>query len=198
MISRSTCTAVPSTWSRHTAVAFLRTYKGCRHTPRMFIMDQNFLYSFFLIPEFLLWASWPWPNHCCLNLTQVTHGEQKQKMHSSLSSSSSEVSLPWPEWFTSTPALTSMALAQLSLPAFRSLAQHSLQRYRMWRRMAGQSWSWQEMSRRNSGKEEKFHEHNPIHVLQTVLLSLLLAHGQAQTKSDSVYPFPRNSILPIP
>ena len=39
------------------------------------------------------------------------------------------------------------------------------------------------MSRRNSGgKKEKFHEYNPIHVLQTVLLSLLLAHGQAQVR----------------
>ena len=51
------------------------------------------------------------PNHFCL--TQVTHGEQKQKMHSSLSPSSSEA-FPWPEWPTSTPALASMALAQFS------------------------------------------------------------------------------------
>ena len=141
---------------------------------------QGFLYSFFLIPEFLLWASCPWPNHCCL--TQVSHGEQKQKTHSRLSPSSSVASLPWPEWLTSTPAVTLMALAQLS----QSLPQHSLQWYR----------TWQEMSRRNLGKEEKFHEHNPIHVLQTVLLLLLLAHGQTQTKSESVYPFPRNSIVP--
>ena len=112
MISLCTCTAVPSVWSRHTAVTFLWTYKGCHHAPHMFIMDQNFRYSFFLIPEFLLWASCPWPNHCCL--TQVTHKEQKQKMHFCLSSSSSEVSLPWPEWPTSTPVLPSMALAQLS------------------------------------------------------------------------------------
>ena len=52
------------------------------------------------------------------------------------------------------------------------------------------------LRKKNSGKEEKFHENNPVHVLQTVLLSLLLAHGQAQTKSESVYPFPRNSIVP--
>ena len=112
MISLSTCTAVPSTWSRHIAVYFSRTCKGCRHAPRMFIIDQNFQYSFFLIPEFLLWASCPWPNHCCL--TQVTHGKQKQKTHSCLLPSSSEVSFPWHEWPTSTPAVTLMALAQLS------------------------------------------------------------------------------------
>ena len=77
-------------------------------------------------------------------------------------------------------------------PSFQSLAQHPIQWYRLWRKMAGQNCSWQEMSRLNSGKEKKFHEHNPIHVL----LSLLLAHGQAQTKWESVYPFPRNSIVP--
>ena len=61
---------------------------------------QGFLYSFFLIPEFLLWASCPWPNHCCL--TQVSHGEQKLKTHYSLSPSSSEASFPWPAWPTCT------------------------------------------------------------------------------------------------
>ena len=54
MISLSTCTTVPSMWSRHTAVSFLRTYKGCRHAPRWFIIDQHVLYSFFLILEFFL------------------------------------------------------------------------------------------------------------------------------------------------
>ena len=44
----------------------------------------------------------------------VTHREQKQKMHSCLSPSSLEASFPWPEWLTSTPAVTLMALAQLS------------------------------------------------------------------------------------
>ena len=67
--------------------------------------------------------------------------------------------------------------------------------------VCGEKWhekncSCQEMSRRNSGKEEKFHEHNPIHMLQIFLLLLLLAHSQAQTKSESVYLFPRNSIMP--
>ena len=142
MISLSTCTTVPSKWSRHIAVSFLRTYKGCRHAPRMLIMDRHFLYSFFLILEFLLWASCPWPNHCCL--TQVSHEEQKQKTHSSLSSSSSEASFPWPEWLTSTPAVTFLALAQLS-PFFQSLAQHSLQWCRMWRKKPWQNCSWQEM-----------------------------------------------------
>ena len=114
MISLSTCSTVPSMWSRHIAVSFLRTYKGCRHAPRMLIMDRHFLYSFFLILEFLLWASCPWSNHCCLTVTQVSHGEQKQKTHSRLSSSSSEALFPWPEWLTSTPAVILMALAQLS------------------------------------------------------------------------------------
>ena len=182
MISLSTCTKVPSMWSRHIAVSFLRTSKGCRHAPRMFIIDQHFLYSFFLILEFLLWTSCPWPNHCCL--TQVTHGEQKQRRISvchhpvqrprflDLNGSHQHLQLHWWHWHN-------------YHPSFQSLAQHSLQWYRIWRKMAGQNCSWQEMSRRNSGKEEKFHEHNPIHVLQTVLLSLLLAHGQA-LKSESV------------
>ena len=179
MISLSTRTTVPSPRARHIAVSFLWTYKGCRHAPRMFILDQNSLYSFFLIPEFFLWASCPWHNHFCL--TQVTNGEQKQKTHSCLSPSSSEPSLPWPEWRpTSTPAP-----AYVDHPAFLSLAQHSLQWCCLWRKMAGQNCSWQEMSRRNLGKEETFYEHNPIHVLQTVLLSLLLAHDQTQSKSVS-------------
>ena len=79
----------------------------------MFIIEQTFLNNVFLIPEFLLWASCPWPNHCCLT-QRVTHGEQKQKMHSCLPPSSSEALFPWPEWPTSTPAVTLMALAQLS------------------------------------------------------------------------------------
>ena len=62
MISQSTCTAV----------AFLQTYKGSRLAPHMFITDQNFLYSFFLIPEFLLQVSCPRPNHCCLRQVTVS------------------------------------------------------------------------------------------------------------------------------
>ena len=112
MISLSTCTTVPSVWSQHIAVSFLRTYEGCRHAPHMFIIDQHCLFSFVLILGFLLWPSCPWPNHWCL--TQVTHREQKQKTHSHLSPSSSEASFPWPEWPTLTPAVTLMALAQIS------------------------------------------------------------------------------------
>ena len=122
MISLSTCTTVSSMWSRHIVVSFLRRYKGCRHAPRMFIIDQHFLNSFFLILEFILWTSCPWPNHCCL--TQVTHREQKQKTHSRLSPPSSEASFPWPEWPTSTPAVTLMALAQL--PPFLSVSGSTL------------------------------------------------------------------------
>ena len=113
MVSLSTCTTVPSTWSQH--VSFLQTYKGCCHAPRMFIIDQ-ISYSFFLIPEFVLWASWPWPNHCCPTLVTLRKKEGK-KTHSCQSPSSSEALFPWPEWPTSTPALTLMALAQLS-PCF--------------------------------------------------------------------------------
>ena len=117
MISLSTCTTVPSTWSSHITVSFLRTYKGCIYAPRVFIIDQNFLNSFFLIPQFLLWASCPWPNHWCL--THVTqHRKLKQQTHSCLSPSSSAVSFPWPEWLTSTPVVTLMAsLSQLKLQA---------------------------------------------------------------------------------
>ena len=101
-------------------------------------------------PRISLVNNLPKPNHCCL--TQVTHGEQKQKVHSRLSPSSSEASFPWPEWLTSTPVVTLMTpLSQLKLQglvydilpleegagkrwsecgynyhsAFRSLAQHS-------------------------------------------------------------------------
>ena len=180
MISLSICTTGPSMWSQHIAVSFLRTYKGCRHAPRMFIIDRHFLYNFFLILEFLLWTSCPWPNHCCL--TQVTHGEQKQKTHSCLSPSSSEASFPWPEWLTSTPAVTFLALAQL-LP-FLSVSGSTFTTVVAY--VAKNGWAKLFLARNVSTKfrkEEKFHEHNPTHVLQTVLLSLLLAHGQAQTKS---------------
>ena len=117
MIFLSTCTTVSSTWSRQIAITFLRTYKGYHHAPRVFSIDQNFLYSFFLIPEFLLLASFPSPNHCCL--TVVTHGEQKQKTHSSVPPFHSDSSRPWGESLTSTPARASVTMALLSscLPA---------------------------------------------------------------------------------
>ena len=160
-------------WSQHITVSFLQTHKGC---PCIFIINQIF----------------PWPNHCCL--TQVTHGEQKQKTHSCLSSSSSDALFPWPEWLTPTPAVTLMALLSQLLPCLLVSGSTLATVLSSVAKMAGQNCSWQEMSPRNSGKRETFHEHNPIHVLQTVLLSQLLAYGQTQTKS--VYPFPRNSIMP--
>ena len=92
MISLSTCTTVSSTWSQQITITFLRMYKGCCHAPCVFSIDQNFLYSFFLNLEFLLWASCPCHNHCCLIL--ITHGDQKQKMHSSLPPSHSDSSCP--------------------------------------------------------------------------------------------------------
>ena len=108
---------IPSMWSWHITVSFLWPYRGCGHASRMFILDQNFLYGFFLIPEFLLWASCPWPNHCCL--TQVKHGEQKQKTHSCLSSSSSEarfLDLNGPHQnLQSHPAFQSLATVVLSV-----------------------------------------------------------------------------------
>ena len=128
-----------------------------------------------------------------LCITQVTHGEQKQKMHSRLSPSSSEASFPWPEWPTSTPAVTLTApLSQLS-PCL-SVSGSTLAT--VLSSVAKNGWTKLFLARNVSSKfrKETFHEHNPIHVLQTVLLSLLLAHGQAKTKS--VYPFPRNSIVP--
>ena len=132
-----------------------------------------------------------------LHKAQVTHREQKQRTHSCLSPSSSEASFPWPEWPTSTPAVTLMALAQLShLPFSLWLNTH----YNGI--VCGEKWldktvpgkkCLDEMEERN---RNVMNWHNPSHVLQTVPLSLLLAHGQAQTKSESVYPFPRNNIVP--
>ena len=148
----------------------------------MFSIDQNFLYSLFLILEFLFWASCPWPNHCCL--TQVTqHGEQNKRRvpvchhpvqrppFLDLNGPHQHLHLPWWHWHN-------------YHSAFQSLAQHSLQCYHMWPHKAFMK--LHEMSCRNSQKEEKCLEYNLIHTLQTVLSSLLLVHGQAQTKSESV------------
>ena len=112
MNSLSTCTTVSSTWSQHITITFLWMYKGCCHAPRIFSIDQNFLNSFFLFLEFLLWALCPCPNHCCPTL--VTHSEQKQKTHSSLPPSRSDSSCPWSECLTSTPALVSVTMVLLS------------------------------------------------------------------------------------
>ena len=99
-----------------------------RHAPRVLSIDQNLLSSFFLIPEFLLWASCLCPNHCCLTL--VTHGEQKQKIHSSLPPSHSDSSCPWTESLTSTPAGSPRPWQwHCYHPAFLTLAQHAPQRY---------------------------------------------------------------------
>ena len=169
MISPSTCTTVSSTWSWQIAITFLRTYKWCRHASSVFSIDQNFLYSFFLIPEFLLWSSCPCPNHRCLTL--VTHGEQKQKTHF-FSHCHHPIQI--------SPVLELKAPRQhlhvrpwqwhCYHPAFLSLAQHSLQRYLFRQYMVGQSCSQQEMCRRSSGKENKLHEPNPILQLKTIVL----------------------------
>ena len=145
MISLSTCTTVPSTWSSHITVSFLWTYKGYFYAPCMFIIDQNVLNSFFLIPQFLLCTSCPWPNHCCL--TQVTHVEQKQKTRSchhpvqgipflDLNGSHQHLQLHWWHWHN-------------YHPVFQSLAQNLLQWYCLWWKMVGQNCSWQEMSHWN-------------------------------------------------
>ena len=143
MISLSTCTTVPSVWSRHIAVSFLRTYKGCRHAWCMLIIDQHFIYSFFVILEFLLLASCPWPNHCCL--TQVSHGEQKwhipvchhpvqRPRFLDLNGSHQHLQLHWWHWHN-------------YHPSFQSLPQHSLQWCHMWQEMStkfrkGREISW--------------------------------------------------------
>ena len=69
MISLSTCTTVPSMWSRHIAVSFLRRYKGCRHAPRMLIMDRHFPIQFLPDPRISLVSILPMvqpllPNRC--------------------------------------------------------------------------------------------------------------------------------------
>ena len=124
MISLSTYTTVPSMVSQHIAVSFLRTCKGFHHAPRIFTTDQNVLYSFFLILEFFLWTSCPWPNHWFL--TRYTTQETKTKdiflsvtiQFRSFRSFRSFLSpsFPWPEWLTSTPVVTLMTpLSQLKL-----------------------------------------------------------------------------------
>ena len=117
MISLSTCTTVPSVWSWHITYKGW-TYKGCRHAPCMFIIDEHFLYSFFLILEFLLWTSCPWPNHYCL--THVTHRKQKQKTHSCLSPSSWEasfdISLTWKVHINTCSYIDGTAVTTITLP----------------------------------------------------------------------------------
>ena len=116
-------------------------------------------------------------------------------MHSCLSPSSSEALFPWTEWPTSTPAFMLMALAQLSLYLLVSGSTLATVLFVCSEKCLDKAVP-DKMSHWNSGKEEKFNEYNPIHVLQTNLLSLLLARSQALTKSESVYRFPKNSTMP--
>ena len=178
MVSLSTCTTVPSMWSQH--VSFLQTYKGCRHALRMFIINQTFLQ---FLPD-------PWISLVSILtmaqplLPNTGYTQKKKKRRIPVSPSSSEALFPWPEWPTSTPALTLMALAQLS-PCFMVLGST---RTTVVLSVAKNGWTklfWQELSCWNSGKEEKFHKHNPIHVLQTGLF--IAAHSQAQTKNQSAH-----------
>ena len=174
MISLSTCTTVPSMWSQHIAVSFLRTYKGYHHAPCMFIINQHFLYSFFLILEFLLWTSCPWPNHCCL--TQVTQGEQKQKTHPvqrpgflDLNGPHQHLQLHWWHWHS-------------YHPSFQSLAQHSLQWYQS---VAENGWTKLFLARNISTKFRKgreIHEHNPIQFFYRCFL-LTVKPKQSQSQS---------------
>ena len=191
MISLSTCTTVPAMWSRHIAVSFLRTYEGCRHAPRMmFIINQHFLYSFFLILEFLLWTSCPWPSHCCL--TQVTHGEQKQKTHSRLSPSSSGASFPWPEWLTSTPVVTLMApLSQLS--PCRSVSGATLAA--VLSSVAKNGWTKLFLASKVSSKFRKGKDIIPSTCSKQFVYRCFLLTVKPK-QSQSFYPFPRNSIVP--
>ena len=72
-------------------------------------------------------------------------------------------------------------------PAFWSLTQHSLHCFCLRWKMAGQNCSWQEMSHQNSGREDKFHEHNPIHVLQFFYRCFLLTVKPKQSQSQSIH-----------
>ena len=111
MISLSTCTTVSSTWSQQIASTFLQMYKGCRHTPRVFSIDKIF-YTVSSWSQNFSCAHPVHVVHCCLTL--VTHGKQKQKMHSSLPPSHSDSSCPWTESLMSVPARTSVTMVLLS------------------------------------------------------------------------------------
>ena len=169
MISLSTCTTVSSTWSGQIAITFLGTFEGCRYAPRVFRIDQNFIYSFVLILQFFSWASCPCPNHCCLalvslhtankNKIRIPHCHRPIQIPRVLEAKASRQHLhlrPW-QW-------------HCYHPAFLSLAQHSLLRYLFRQYMVGQSCSRQEMCRRSSGKENKLHKHNPILILKITVL----------------------------
>ena len=104
--------------------------------------------------------------------TLVTHGEQNQKTHSSLSPFRSDS-----KCLTSTPALICLPLAQLALlPSWLtvSVSGQYLDYSRNWldKSIAGKK--KKKVSHRNSvKKEEQFPAHSPMHVLPTYLLLLL-------------------------
>ena len=168
MISLSTCTTVSSTWSWQIAVTFLRMYKGCHRAPNVFSIDQTFLYNFFLIPEFYLWASCPCPNHCCLTLVSL-HMVNKNKKY--IPHCHHPIQIPGVFEVNATRQHLHLHPWQWHCchPAFLSLAQHSLQQYVFRQYMVWQSCFWQEMCHQSSGKENKLHEHNPILELKTIV-----------------------------
>ncbi len=83
IISLSTSTTLSSTPSRSITADFFWRYAGCLQELRISSILQNFLYIFFLIPEFRRWADCPILSQ--LWRLVVTHGTQKQNSHSALS-----------------------------------------------------------------------------------------------------------------
>ena len=91
---------------------------------------------------------------------------------------------PFPRAHPATPAYTSTCLS-VSGSTLATVVSPA----------AKNGWTKQFLARNVSSKFRKGREISlTVHLLQT--LSLLLAHGKAQTKSESVYLFLRNSIVP--
>ena len=83
IISLSTSTTLSSTPSCSITANFFWRYAGCLQELCISSILQNFLYIFFLIPEFRRWADCPIPIQLWRHV--VTHGTQKQNSHSALS-----------------------------------------------------------------------------------------------------------------
>ena len=78
IISLSTSTTLSSTPSCSITADFFWRYAGCLQELRISSILQNFLYIFFLIPEFCRWADCPILSQ--LWWLVVTHGTQKTKL----------------------------------------------------------------------------------------------------------------------
>ena len=140
MISLSTCSTVPSMWSRHIAVSFLRTYKGCRHAPRMLLFVNHgptFPIQFLPDSRISLVSILPMIQPLLPNSnTGFTWGTKTKDTFPSVIIQ-----------FRGLVSLTRMAHINTCSytdgtgttinPSFQSLAQHSLRWYRMWQEMSG-------------------------------------------------------------